>query len=89
MDEVLSHIQLCALHMEMRNVTEQLLTSIGLLAYKIDSLKEANDALKCYGLSGVIHGDCISVKKKSEQQSAISRHNIHISLMAGQSSVDY
>ena len=54
LDEVLSHIQLCALHMEMRNVTEQLLTSIGLLAYKIDSLKEANDALKCYGLSGVI-----------------------------------
>ena len=35
------------------------------------------------------HGDCISVKKKSEQQSAISRHNIHISLMVGQSSVDY
>ena len=87
LDEDLSHIQLCALHMEMRN-TEQLLASIGLLAYKIDSLKEANAALKYYGPES-FHGDRISVKKKAEQQSAISRHNIHVSSMAGQSSVDY
>ena len=39
LDKDLSHIQLCALHMEMRN-TEQLLTSIGLLVYKIDLLKD-------------------------------------------------
>lgn len=45
LDEELSSIQLCALHMEMRN-TEQLLASIGLLAYKVDALKEANAALK-------------------------------------------
>ena len=87
LDEDLSHIQLCALHMEMRN-TEQLLASIGLLAYKIDSLKEANDALKYYGPES-FHGDRISVKKKSEPQSSISRYNIHISSMAGQSSIDY
>lgn len=48
LDEELSSIQLCALHMEMRN-TEQLLGSIGLVAYKIDSLQSANDALKSYG----------------------------------------
>ena len=45
LDEELSSIQFCALHIEMCN-TEQLLASVGLLAYKIDSLKEANSALK-------------------------------------------
>ena len=44
-DEDLSSIQLCPLHMAMRE-TEQLLASIGLMAYKMDSLQEANDALK-------------------------------------------
>ena len=45
LDEELTSIQLCALHMEMRN-TEQLLASIGFLAHKVDSLAEANAALK-------------------------------------------
>lgn len=74
LEEELSSIQLCALHMEMRN-TEQLLASVGLLAYKIDSLKEANNALKYYGPES-FHGDRLTVKTKSEQQSAISRHNV-------------
>lgn len=87
LDEEISNIQLCALHMEMRN-TEQLLASVGLLAYQIDSLKEANKALKFYGPES-FHGDRITVKKKSEQQSSISRHNVHISSMSGQSSFDY
>ena len=87
LDEELSSIQLCALHMEMRN-TEQLLASVGLLAYKIDSLKEANSALKYYGPES-FHGDRLTVKKKSEQQSAISRHNIHVSSMSGQFSLDH
>lgn len=39
LDEELTNIQLCALHMEMRN-TEQLLASVGLLAYKVGSLLE-------------------------------------------------
>ena len=38
-DEELTSIQLCALHMEMRK-TEQLLASIGLIAYKIGSLQK-------------------------------------------------
>ena len=37
LDEDLSSIQLCALPMETRN-TEQFLASIGLMAYKVDSL---------------------------------------------------
>ena len=80
LDEELTSIQLCALHMEMRN-TEQLLASIGLLAYKVDSLKEANAALKNYGPES-FHGDRITVKKKSDQQSAISKQNVHVSSMS-------
>ena len=79
LDKELSNIQLCALHMEMRN-TEQLLASIGLLAYKVDSLSEANSALKHYRPKS-FHGDWITVKKKSGQQSSISRHNIHSSIV--------
>lgn len=81
LDEELSSIQLCALHMEMRN-TEQLLASIGLLAYKVDALKEANAALKSYGPES-FHGDRITIKKKSEQQSAVAKHNVHVSSMSG------
>lgn len=81
LDEELTSIQLCALHMEMRN-TEQLLASIGLIAYKIGSLPEANQALKCFGPES-FHGDRISVKKKSGQESAISKQNIHVSSMSG------
>ena len=80
LDEELTSIQLCALHMEMRN-TEQLLASIGFLAYKLDSLQEANAALKNYGPES-FHGDHISVKKKSDQQSAISKQNVHVSPMS-------
>lgn len=67
--------------MEMRN-TEQLLASIGRLAHKVDSLAEANAALKHYGPESFL-GDCISVKKKSDQQSAITKQNIHVSSMSG------
>ena len=76
LDEERCNIQLCALHMERRN-TEQLLASIGLLAHKVDSLAETNPALKNYGPES-FHGDRISVKKKSDQQSAITKQNIKI-----------
>lgn len=44
LDEELSSMSLCALHCEMRN-TEQLLKSIGLLAYEIGSLEDYNQKL--------------------------------------------
>ena len=81
LDEELTNIHLCALHMEMRN-NKQLLASIGFLAYKVDSLPEANAALRHYGPES-FHGDRNSVKKKSDQQSAISKRNNHVSLMSG------
>ena len=77
LDEELSSIQLCALHMEKRN-TEQLLASIGLMASKVDSLKEVNAALKGYGLES-FHGEWITLKKKAGQESAVPKLNIHVS----------
>ena len=67
--------------MEMRN-TEQLLALIGLMAYRVDSLREANDALKGYGPES-FHVDWITLKKKAGQASAVSKHNIHVSSMSG------
>ena len=85
LDEDLSSIQLCALPMETRN-TEQFLALIGLMAYKVDSLWEANDALKGYGPE-LVHGDRITLKKKkkkiSQEESAVSKHNLHVSSMSG------
>ena len=50
--------------------------------HKIGSLPEANQALKCFGPES-FHGDRISVMKKSGQESAISKQNIHVSSMSG------
>ena len=58
-----------------------------LLGYKTDSLKDANSALKYYGPES-FHRDRLTVTKKSEQQSVISRHNAHVSSMSGQPSLD-
>lgn len=58
---------------------EQLLASIGLLTYKVDSLPEANAALKTYGPES-FHGNCTSVKKKPDHQSPISKQNVHCQL---------
>ena len=81
LDEELSSIQLCSLHMEMRN-TKQLLGSIGLVAYKIDSLKDANDTLRIYGPES-FKGDRLTVQKKAGQETKIAKHNIPVSSMSG------
>ena len=81
LDEELNSIQLCALHMEMRN-TEQLLGSIGLRAYQIDALQDANNALRSYGPES-FKGDRLTIQKKAGQQTAVAKHNIHVSSMSG------
>lgn len=81
LEEELSSIQLCALHMEMHN-TEQLLGSVGLVAYKMDSLQDANKALRSYGPE-FFKGDRLTVQKKAGQQAEIAKHNIHVSSMSG------
>jgi len=72
---------LCALHCEMRN-TEQILKSVGLMAYKIGSLDECNNKLKEYGPENV-RGDRIKTKLKSGQTTAVERNNMSISSFSG------
>ena len=78
----LSNVQLCALHMEMTN-TEQLLGSIGLIAYKnVNCLKDANNVLRGYGPES-FKGDRLTVQRKAGQQTEIGKHNIHVRSMSG------
>ena len=81
LDKELSSIQFCSLHMELHN-TEQLLGSVGLVAYKIDLLQDANKALRSSGPES-FKGDRLTVQKKAGQQTEISKQNIHVSSMSG------
>lgn len=80
-DEDLSSMCLCALHCEMRN-TEQLLKSVGLLAYEIGSLKQCNEELSKFGPEN-FHSDRITVKLKPGQQTAPGRNNVSVSSFSG------
>ena len=82
LDEDLTSHCLCALHCEMRN-TEQLLRSVGLLAYEISSLPECNAELAKYGPE-TFYGDRITVKKNAGQNTAVKRNNIKFASCSGQ-----
>lgn len=82
LDEDLSSLCLCALHCEMRN-TEQILKSVGLLAYEIGSLQECNDELSKYGPEN-FKADRITVKLRPGQQTAPGRNNISFASCSGQ-----
>ena len=77
LDEELSSMCLCALHCKMRN-TEQLLKSVGLLAYEIGSLKQCNEELSKFGPEN-FHSGRITLKLKPGQQTAPGRNNISVS----------
>lgn len=81
LDEELSSMCLCALHCEMRN-TEQILKSVGLLAYEIGSLQEWNDKLSEYGPSN-FKGDRLTVKLRTGQQTAPGRNNVSFASCSG------
>lgn len=81
MDEEISSVQLCGLHMEMRN-TEQLLASIGLFAYSVGCLKTCNEVLSAYGPES-FQQDRIKVTLKTGQETAVKKHNIHVASMSG------
>lgn len=86
LDEELSSMSLCALHCEMRN-TEQLLKSIGLLAYEIGSLEDCNQKLSEYGQAN-FKADRITVKLRPGQQVAPERNNISFASCSGKSSLE-
>ena len=81
LEEDLTNINLCALHMENRN-TEQFLRSLGLLAHEINSLKECNVSLKQFGPKNFTK-DRIKIKPGPDQQTGITRSNIKIASMSG------
>ena len=80
LEEDLSSINLCALHCELRN-TEQLLASLGLYAYKVGSLEECNAELANYGPENFTNR--ISLKMKEGQETAVEKHNIHVTSFSG------
>ena len=86
LDEELSSMSLCALHCEMRN-TEQLLKSIGLLAYEIGSLEDCNQKLSEYGPAN-FKADRITVKLRPGQQVAPDRNNISFASCSGKCSLE-
>ena len=64
---------ICALHCELRN-TEQLLLSLGLFAYKVNSLQECKEELAKYGPENF--SNRITVKLKEGQETAVENHNV-------------
>ena len=65
----------------MRN-TEQLMKSVGLLAYEFGSLQECNEELSKYGPEN-FKADRITVKLRPGQQTAPNRNNISFSSCSG------
>ena len=80
LEEDLSSVNLCALHCELRN-TEQLLSSLGLFAYKVGSLPECNEELSQYGPENF--NSQITVKLKEGQETAVEKHNIKVASFSG------
>jgi len=82
LDEVLSSVCLCALHSEMRN-TEQLLGSLGLFAYRCNSLTECNKAIGQCGPEMSRGKERITVKLRKGQQTAVDKNNISVASFSG------
>ena len=74
-------MSLCALHCGMRN-SEQLLKSVGLLAYEIGSLPECNAKLSDYGPAN-FKADRITVKLRPGQATAPGRNNVSFASCSG------
>lgn len=75
---------LCALHFAMQKI-EQILKSVGLLAYEISSLPECNAELARYGPDN-FDGERVTVKVISAQKTAVGRNNIKFASCSGQCS---
>jgi len=65
----------------MRNI-EQLLGSLGLFCYQINSLKECNEVLKEFGPQN-IKCERIQVSTKPGQQGKIEKHNVRVISFSG------
>ena len=86
LEEEFSNVNLCALHCEMRN-TEQVIGSVGLIAYRCNSLKELNSKLSDLR-PGTFKDDYVKIKKRKGQETCVDRSNIKVSSMSGNIKVD-
>lgn len=82
LEEDLSHVNLCSLHCEMRNC-EQLLGSLGLVAYRVGTLELLNEALSEYGPESCRGYPRVTIKERKGQNTAIERQNIHVASFSG------
>lgn len=83
LEEDLSHINLCALHCEMRNL-EQLLGSLGLFSYRVGTLDKLNEELAKYGPETSQSFQRIKIKKKPGQETLVEKHNIKVASFSGE-----
>ena len=81
LEEEISHINLCALHCEMRN-TEQVIGSVGLMSYQCGALKELNNKLSELG-PGTFKDNYVKIKERKGQETCIDRSNVKVSSMSG------
>jgi len=81
LEEDLSHVNLCALHCEMRN-TEQIIGSVGLMSYRCNALKELNAKLSELG-PGTFKDNYVKIKERKGQDTCIDRSNVKVSSMSG------
>ena len=61
---------------------EQLLASLGLFAWQINSLKECNTVLKEYGPQN-IKKDRVRMKSKPGQETRMAKHNVCVTSFSG------
>ena len=77
----MTSVNICVLeHCELRN-TEQLLSSLGLFAVKVDFPQECIDELSKYGPENF--SNHITIKLKEGQETAVQKHNIQVSSFSG------
>ena len=74
-------MNLCALHCEMRN-TEQILGSLGLIAYKIGSLPLLNKKLSDLGPQ-TMKKNFIRIKDRRNTQLEVTKNQIKVASISG------
>lgn len=87
LDEEIASVSLCSLHCEMRN-TEQLLGSLGLFAFRCNSLEECNEAISNYGPEISRAKDRITIKLRQGQQTAVTKSNVSVASFSGKHNLD-
>ena len=75
-------VNLCALHCEMRN-TEQILGSLGLLAYKIGSLPSLNEKLSELG-PRTMKKNFIRVKEQRNVNLEVNKSHVKVASTSGE-----